>query len=192
MQFLTLRVQRARMGQKTQFTVASHPLLPTSTTPPGVHQEPLVWTPCFPTCPATIFCLHSNCVNQMMPFPSSDLSMASHHIQKEIQALPFLLQSLTQTGPAFLTIYSATNYCILATLAYFQLKSTKSFPSSGYSCRLFLLPRKFFSAPLHLNNSHIFYNLLECHFLREAFPDSLVYQILPLLILYSTSYSFFS
>lgn len=61
--------------------ILKHLLIPTPTTLPGVHEEPPMWTPCFPSCPATILFLLGNYVNQMMPFPYKTRPMASHHIQ---------------------------------------------------------------------------------------------------------------
>lgn len=70
------------------------------------------------------------------------------------QAPSSLLQSLAWTVPVLLISHSTMCYCVPALLPLFSLKSTIVLPNSGHLQELFLLPRKLFSAPLQLTNSH--------------------------------------
>lgn len=121
-------------------------LLLTSTTPPRAPEEPPM---------ALLQFFVYTAAASIMPFSHSHLPVSSTTLRKKSKPCPLSYNKALHEPPCPLS--SATlplNYCVLATLAFFQFKNTKFSPDSGHSHRLFLLPRKLFSVRLQLTNSH--------------------------------------
>lgn len=124
-------------------------LLLTSTTPPRAPEEPPL---------ALLQFFVYTAAASIMPFSHSHLPVSSTTLRKKSKPCPLSYKEALHEPPCPLS--SATlplNYCVLATLAFFQSKNTKFSPDSGHSHRLFLLLRKLFSVRLQLTHSHASY-----------------------------------